>query len=153
MPQKEAIEIKKQATNILKQKGKEWKAISLLNNGIEIDPNYTDLWYWKGFAFYRLGFKQKKAKFYKKALESYLRAETIAPNNIEIKIKIISTYAALDDTANMVESFKRAEEINPNHSEIKRMAKDFHQMEKLRTDTIKEYSEILDMAKKEIDKE
>jgi len=53
----------------------------------------------------------------------------------------------------MVNSFKRAEEINPNHPEVKKRSKDFHQMEKLREETINEYSEILDMTKKELGKE
>ena len=53
----------------------------------------------------------------------------------------------------MVDSFKRAEEIDPNHPEVKKRAKDFHQMEKLRDETINEYSKILDLAKKELGKE
>ena len=61
MPSKEVIDIKEEAKKVLNQKGKEWKAITLLNKGIEIDSEYVDLWYWKGFAFYRLGYYQKKA--------------------------------------------------------------------------------------------
>ena len=149
MPKEEAVELCKEGNKYYDQK-KYWKAISIYNKAIDIDPEYKWPWFNKGSSFVMLARSTKKNKYLPKAVETLEKAVKIDPNFIEALIQLVSVYAGLKDTQKMVDYFKQAEQVNPNHPYVKKSAKDFHEMERLRDDTIKQYEDILDLANKEL---
>ncbi len=151
MPKEEAIELCKEGNTQYDQK-KYWKAITIYNNAIEMDPTYKWPWCNKGLSFVMLARSTKKKKYLLKAIEPLEKAVEIDPHFIEALLQLVSVYAGLKDTQKMVEYFKQAEKVDPNHPQVKKSAKDFHEMERLRDETIKQYEEILDIAKKNLTK-
>jgi len=65
----------------------------------------------------------------------------------------MNTFSALNMTLRMIEYYRKAEKINPNHPTVKKYTADINEFERLREDTIKDYSKIKDMALEELKKE
>ena len=151
MTKEEAIELCKEGNNYYDEE-KYWKAISIYNKVIEMDPKYKWPWFNKGLSFYMLARSTKKNKYLRNAVEPLEKAVVLDPNFMEALLTLVSVHAGLKNIQKMVEYFKRAEQIDPNHPRVKNSAKDFQEMERLRDETIKQYEDILDMAKKEMKK-
>ena len=86
------------------------KAIECYDRALEINQNYAEAWYSKGYALYRLG-------RYKEAIGCYDRALKINQNYVEALNNKGVALSKLRRYEEAIECYDKALEINPNYAE------------------------------------